>query len=145
MTVGVAMVISAINALTLVARACAASCSAASRTRRRGIDRRVSCAASTGSATAMAAVVERLVRVSSHRLDPASPCSAAGIVGCRSLTPTGFLPEEDQGAFFVVGAVAGRVPRVARTSETSPAGRGRPQGRCRRSPTFTAVIGFSTS
>jgi hydrophobe/amphiphile efflux-1 (HAE1) family protein len=39
-----------------------------------------------------------------------------GIVGMSKLTPTGFLPEDDQGAFFVVAQLPGAAS-VARTSE----------------------------
>ena len=34
--------------------------------------------------------------------------AVVGVIGLSKITPTGFLPEDDQGAFFVVAAIAGR-------------------------------------
>src|SRR5206468_4494732 len=42
--------------------------------------------------------------------------AAAGIVGMAKITPTGFLPEDDQGALFVVVQLPGGAS-VARTTE----------------------------
>src|SRR5207244_9654707 len=47
-----------------------------------------------------AAIVRRLVRVSVFAV-VLILASAAGIFGLSLRTPTGFLPEEDQGAFFI--------------------------------------------
>ena len=46
----------------------------------------------------------------------------AGVVGLGKITPTGFLPEDDQGAFFVIvqlpdGASIGRTTDVVRQIE----------------------------
>ncbi len=40
----------------------------------------------------------------------------AGVVGLGSITPTGFLPEDDQGAFFVVVQLPDGAS-IARTTE----------------------------
>ncbi len=47
------------------------------------------------------AIVARLVRISIIGLVMVA-IALAGIVGLGKITPTGFLPEDDQGAFFVV-------------------------------------------
>jgi multidrug efflux pump len=61
------------------------------------------------------AVVARLVRISIVGL-VLVVVSGIGIVGLSKLTPTGFLPEDDQGAFFVVAQTPGGAS-VARTTE----------------------------
>ena len=60
----------------------------------------------------------------------------------RCRTPTGFLPEEDQGAFFVAVQLPDGAS-VARTSAVVRAGREAAARRCRRSQDTFAVIGFS--
>ena len=42
--------------------------------------------------------------------------AAVGVVGLAKITPTGFLPEDDQGALFVVVQLPGGAS-VARTSD----------------------------
>ena len=42
----------------------------------------------------------------------------AGLVGLGKITPTGFLPEDDQGAFFVVVQLPDGAS-IARTAESS--------------------------
>jgi hydrophobic/amphiphilic exporter-1 (mainly G- bacteria), HAE1 family len=97
-TISVAMLISALNALTLSPALCAIFLRHRG-TRRgpmafvlRGIDR---------VRDAYAALVRRLVRVSAFGLVLIA-ASAAAIWALGLHTPTGFLPEEDQGAFFVI-------------------------------------------
>jgi hydrophobic/amphiphilic exporter-1 (mainly G- bacteria), HAE1 family len=97
-TISVAMFISAINALTLSPALCAVFL------RHRGIRRgpmgwvlrRID-----DVRDGYAAIVRRLVRVSVLGI-VAAAASAAAIYGLDLRTPTGFLPEEDQGAFFVI-------------------------------------------
>src|SRR6478672_5531101 len=60
-------------------------------------------------------VVGRLLRISIIGLVLVG-VSAAGIAGLSRITPTGFLPEDDQGAFFVVAQMPGGAA-VARTTE----------------------------
>jgi hydrophobe/amphiphile efflux-1 (HAE1) family protein len=62
------------------------------------------------------AVVARLIRVSSLSVLLILLCAVA-IVGSSRITPTGFLPEEDQGAFFLNVQLPDGAS-VARTSET---------------------------
>jgi hydrophobic/amphiphilic exporter-1 (mainly G- bacteria), HAE1 family len=97
-TISVAMLISAVNALTLSPALCAVFL------RRRGdrhgplawLLRRID-----DLRDGYAAIVRRLVRVAALGL-VAVAASAAAIYALSLHTPTGFLPEEDQGAFFVV-------------------------------------------
>jgi hydrophobe/amphiphile efflux-1 (HAE1) family protein len=111
-TVAVAMFLSAINALTLSPALCAILLKPHGGPRRgitgwimRFIDR-VRDAYGTAAA--------RLVRVSIVGLVFVA-ASMLGIVGLSKITPTGFLPEDDQGAFFVVVQLPGGAS-VARTS-----------------------------
>jgi hydrophobe/amphiphile efflux-1 (HAE1) family protein len=109
-TISVAMVLSAINALTLSPALSAVFLRPSHGPKRgpiaammRGID---------AVANGYGAVVKRLVRVSSVSLLVVAACMA-GVVGIARVTPTGFVPEEDQGAMFVVaqlpdGASVGR-------------------------------------
>ncbi|MCW3473041.1 efflux RND transporter permease subunit [Limobrevibacterium gyesilva] len=96
-TISVAMLISAINALTLSPALCGVFLRHTDKRRGvmsyvlRGID-----AVRDG----YAAVVRRLVRVAVLAVVLIAACGA-GIFGMSKLTPTGFLPEEDQGVFFV--------------------------------------------
>ena len=113
-TVAVAMLLSAINALTLSPALCAILLKPHHGPRRgpigyvmRGIDR---------VRDAYGAVVARLVRIAIIGLVMVI-ASGFGIVALNKVTPTGFLPEEDQGAFFVVvqtpdGASIGRTGAV---------------------------------
>jgi multidrug efflux pump subunit AcrB len=98
-TVGVAMVLSAINALTLSPALCALLLKPHHGPRRgpigmvmRAIDR---------VRDAYGAVVARLVRISIVSLAVVAAAGLA-IVGTGSVTPTGFLPEDDQGAIFTI-------------------------------------------
>ncbi len=59
-------------------------------------------------------VVARLVRVSVIGLVMVA-VAGLGVVGLSKITPTGFLPEDDQGAFFVVA----QTPGGASTSRTT--------------------------
>ena len=52
------------------------------------------------------AAVARIVRFSVIGLAMVA-VSAVGIVGMAKITPTGFLPEDDQGALFVVVQLPG--------------------------------------
>ncbi|BBF93889.1 efflux RND transporter permease subunit [Blastochloris tepida] len=112
-TVAVAMFLSAINALTLSPALCAMLLRRHHGPRRgpigwvmRGIDR-VRDAYGTAAA--------RLVRISIIGI-VAVAAAGIGTVGLSKLTPTGFLPEDDQGAFFVVVQMPGGAS-VSRTSE----------------------------
>jgi multidrug efflux pump len=97
-TISVAMLISALNALTLSPALCAVFLRHTGP--RRGplgwVLRRID-----DVRDGYAAIVRRLVRVSVLGI-VAVAVSAAAIWGLSLRTPTGFLPEEDQGAFFVV-------------------------------------------
>ncbi|WEK51663.1 MAG: multidrug efflux RND transporter permease subunit [Candidatus Kaistia colombiensis] len=109
-TVAVSMLLSAINALTLSPALCAILLKPRHGPRRgpigalmRGIDY---------VRDAYGSVVARLLRISIIGLVMVV-ASGIGIYALNGVTPTGFLPEEDQGAFFVVvqtpdGASVGR-------------------------------------
>ena len=115
-TVGVGMFISAINALTLSPALCAVLLRPHHGPRRgpigwvmRGIDR---------VRDGYGMVVAKLVRLSVIGLVFVA-AAAFGIIEVGRLAPTGFLPEDDQGAFFVViqlpdGASVGRTAAVVR-------------------------------
>ena len=112
-TVAVAMFLSAINALTLSPALCAILLKPHRGPRRgiigvvmRFIDR---------VRDAYGAAVARLVRISIIGLVLVA-ASMFGVVALSKITPTGFLPEDDQGAFFVVTQLPGGAS-VARTSE----------------------------
>ncbi len=112
-TISVAMVISAINALTLSPALCAVFLRHSGP--RRGplgwLLRRID-----NVRDGYAAVVQRLVRVSIFGTALILVCAAAVyLVSLR--TPTGFLPEEDQGAFFI----SVQLPDGASVSRTSEA------------------------
>ena len=108
------MFLSAINALTLVAGACAACCCEPHHGPRRGligyVMRGIDCVRD-----AYGAAVARMVRFSVIGIVVVA-VAAAGIYGLAKVTPTGFLPEDDQGAFFVVVQLPGGAS-VARTSD----------------------------
>ncbi len=112
-TVAVAMVLSAINALTLSPALCAILLRPHHGPRRgvigwtmRAIDR---------VRDAYGAAVARIVRVSTIGLAMVF-AAALATVGLARITPTGFLPEDDQGGLFVVVQLAGGAS-VGRTSE----------------------------
>ena len=118
-TISVARLISAINALTLSPALCAVFLH--HRGPPRGplgwILRRID-----NIRDGYAAIVRRLVRVSVLGL-VLILASAAGVYLISLRTPTGFLPEEDQGAFFVNvqlpdGASVARTSEVSRQLET---------------------------
>ena len=118
-TVAVSMFLSAINALTLSPALCALLLKPHHGPRRgpigaimRGID---------WVRDGYGAVVARLVRISIIGLVMVG-CAVAGIIGLGKITPTGFLPDDDQGAFFVVvqmpdGASLGRTSNYVRQVE----------------------------
>ena len=119
-TVAVAMFLSAINALTLSPALCAILLKPAHGPKRgvigvmmRFIDR---------IRDQYGVIVARLVRISITGI--AAVVAAFGSIALLSkVTPTGFLPSDDQGAFFVVvqlpdGASIGRTSDVARQVET---------------------------
>jgi len=96
-TISVAMLISAVNALTLSPALCAVFLrhSGPKRGPMGWVLRRID-----NIRDGYAAIVRRLVRVSILGI-AAILASAAGIYFLSLRTPTGFLPEEDQGAFFI--------------------------------------------
>jgi hydrophobe/amphiphile efflux-1 (HAE1) family protein len=112
-TISVAMMISAVNALTLSPALCAVFLR--HRGERRGpmgfVLRRID-----NVRNGYAAAVRRLVRVSILGTVLILIC-AAGVYLASLRTPTGFLPEEDQGAFFI----SVQLPDGASVSRTSDA------------------------
>ncbi len=112
-TISAAMLISALNALTLSPALCALVLRHEGKRRGlmalvlRGIDH---------VRDGYAAVVRRLVRVGVLSLLLLAGF-AAGVFGLSRVTPTSFLPEEDQGAFFLNVQLPDGAS-VARTSET---------------------------
>src|SRR3954463_13305040 len=118
-TVAVSMFLSAINALTLSPALCAVLLRPHHGPRRgpigmvmRAIDR---------VRDAYGAVAARLVRFSIIGLVMVA-IAGFGTVSLLKVTPTGFLPEDDQGAFFVViqmpgGASIGRTLKVVHETE----------------------------
>jgi hydrophobe/amphiphile efflux-1 (HAE1) family protein len=117
-TISAAMLISAINALTLSPALCAIFL------RHSGPKRGVMAYVLGGIEKAQngyAAIVRRLVRVSIVSLIVVAACGV-GIFSLSRITPTSFLPEEDQGAFFVAvqlpdGASANRTSEAVRDVE----------------------------
>jgi hydrophobe/amphiphile efflux-1 (HAE1) family protein len=97
-TVSVAMLFSAINALTLSPALCAVLLSP-HHGPKKGVMGAVS-RAIDGVRDGYAAIVARLARVAVLSLLLLG-IFAGGIVWATGRTPTGFLPQEDQGAFFV--------------------------------------------
>ncbi|MDR3465899.1 MAG: multidrug efflux RND transporter permease subunit [Xanthobacteraceae bacterium] len=118
-TVAVSMLLSAINALTLSPALCGVLLRPHHGPRRgvigwvmRSID---------WVRDGYGAVVARMVRFSIIGLVMVL-VSGVGIVGLAKVTPTGFVPEDDQGAIFVVvqlpgGASVGRTSEVMRQAE----------------------------
>lgn len=118
-TVAVAMFLSAINALTLSPALCGVLLKPHHGPRRgiigkimRGID---------WVRDAYGSVVARIVRFSIIGMVMVV-VAGLGIVGLAKVTPTGFLPEDDQGALFVIvelpgGASVGRTAAVIQRAE----------------------------
>ncbi len=136
-TISIAMLISAINALTLSPALCAVFLR--HRGPRRGpmgwILRRID-----NVRDGYAAIVRRLVRVAVLGV-VAILAAGAAIYVAGTRTPTGFLPEEDQGAFFV----SVQLPDGASVSRTSEAS-SHVEELLRRMPQVQnvfAVIGYS--
>jgi hydrophobe/amphiphile efflux-1 (HAE1) family protein len=122
--VSVSMLFSAINALTLSPALCAVLLSAHHGPRKGvmgWISRRID-AVRDG----YAGLVARLVRVAVLSLALLAVCAGGILLAGRS-TPTGFLPQEDQGAFFIEaklpdGASLNRTRDVARQVEEAVSG-----------------------
>ena len=136
-TITIAMLISATNALTLSPALCAVFLRPGGKSRgplflmAQGIDK---------VRSGYAAVVRRLVRVAVLGV-VAVAAAGFGIWTLSNMVPTGFLPEEDQGAFFVnvqlpPGASVARTTAVVRRVEGIL--RGQPQV-----DKTLAVVGFS--
>jgi hydrophobe/amphiphile efflux-1 (HAE1) family protein len=113
-TISAAMVISALNALTLSPALCAVFLRHTGP--RRGIMGRV-LGGIDWVRDRYAAAVRRLVRLAALSLVLVL-VFAGGTYGVVHLTPTGFLPEEDQGAFFISVQLPDGAS-VARTSEVT--------------------------
>jgi hydrophobe/amphiphile efflux-1 (HAE1) family protein len=113
-TISAAMVISALNALTLSPALCAVFLRHTGP--RRGIMGRV-LGGIDWVRDRYAAAVHRLVRLAALSLVLVL-VFAGGTYGVAHLTPTGFLPEEDQGAFFISVQLPDGAS-VARTSEVT--------------------------
>jgi hydrophobe/amphiphile efflux-1 (HAE1) family protein len=117
-TISSAMVISAVNALTLSPALCAVFLRHTGP--RRGIMGRV-LGGIDWVRDRYASGVRRLVRMAALSLVLVL-LFAGGTFGVSLLTPTGFLPEEDQGAFFIAvqlpdGASVGRTSEVTKQVE----------------------------
>ncbi len=112
-TVAVGMFLSAINALTLSPALCAILLKPHHGPRRGIIGRVMRSIDYVRDAYGVA--VAKLVRISIIGLVFVA-ASMLGVVGLSKITPTGFLPEDDQGAFFIVTQLPGGAS-VARTSE----------------------------
>ena len=106
-TISAAMIISALNALTLSPALCAVFLRAPPHGRRPRHHGPRRCAASTMCATAMPA---SCIGCSAWSILAILLVGvfAAGIYGLSLRVPSGFLPEEDQGAFFIADAAARR-------------------------------------
>jgi hydrophobe/amphiphile efflux-1 (HAE1) family protein len=117
-TISASMLISAINALTLSPALCALFLRHSGP--RRGIMAKV-LRAIDWTRDRYAGIVRRLVRLSVLSL-AAVALFAGSIFGISRIVPTGFLPEEDQGAFFVMiqlpdGASVARTADVTKRVE----------------------------
>jgi hydrophobe/amphiphile efflux-1 (HAE1) family protein len=136
-TISVAMLISALNALTLSPALCGVFLRHSGRKRGpmayvlRGID---------GLRDGYAAIVRRLVRISAVSVLIVAGCGA-GIYLLAQRTPTSFLPEEDQGAFFL-NVQLPEGASVARTSATVRRLEAMLKGMPQVQDAF-AVVGFS--
>ncbi len=118
-TVAVSMFLSAINALTLSPALCAVLLKSHHGPRRGPIGALMR--AIDWVRDGYGAIVARMVRVAIIGLVMVAG-SMAGIWALGKITPTGFLPEDDQGAFFVIvqlpdGASVGRTTDVVRQIE----------------------------
>ena len=112
-TVAVSMFLSAINALTLSPALCAILLHPHHGPRRGPIGAMMR--AIDWVRDRYGAIVARLVRISIIGLVMVV-ASMAGVWGLGKVTPTGFLPEDDQGAFFVIVQLPDGAS-VARTTE----------------------------
>jgi hydrophobe/amphiphile efflux-1 (HAE1) family protein len=112
-TVAVAMFISAINALTLSPALCGVFLKP-HHGPRRGVIGMVM-GAIDRVRDSYGTAVARMVRISIIGLVGVG-IAVAGTVGLARITPTGFLPEDDQGGFFVVAQLPGGAS-VARTAD----------------------------
>jgi hydrophobe/amphiphile efflux-1 (HAE1) family protein len=136
-TISIAMLISAVVALTLSPALCSIFLRHEPAKRGpvawvlRGIDQ---------ARDGYAAVVRRLVRIAILSL-PLVLLIGGGILGLARITPTSFLPEEDQGAFFLNVQLPDGAS-VARTSETVRQVEGVLKSMPQVQDVF-AVIGFS--
>ncbi len=110
-TISAAMVISALNALTLSPALCAVFLRHSGP--RRGIMARV-LGGIDWVRDGYSGIVRRMLRMALLAL-VAVLVFAVGIFGVSRITPTGFLPEEDQGAFFI----AVQLPDAASVARTS--------------------------
>jgi multidrug efflux pump len=136
-TISAAMVISALNALTLSPALCAVFLRHGGPARGimgrvlYGIDR---------VRDGYAGIVRRLLRLAALSL-VAVLVFAGAVVGLSRITPTGFLPEEDQGAFFI----AVQLPDGASVARTSTVTK-QVEALLKKNPAVEhvlAVIGFS--
>jgi hydrophobe/amphiphile efflux-1 (HAE1) family protein len=119
-TISVAMIISAINALTLSPALCAVFLRPPPPGGRRGIMGRVM-RGIDHVRDGYASIVHRLLRVAILAILLVG-VFAGGIYGFSLIVPSGFLPEEDQGAFFIAvqlpdGASVARSEAVAKQVE----------------------------
>ncbi|MBB3808545.1 efflux RND transporter permease subunit [Pseudochelatococcus contaminans] len=136
-TISVSMLISALNALTLSPALCAVFLRHTGE--KRGImgwiSRRID-----GMRDGYAWIVRKTLRLSVLSLVIVGVC-AFGIVTLAKLTPSGFLPEEDQGAFFINV----QLPDGASVARTSDAVRQVEElvGALPQVENVTSVIGFS--
>jgi hydrophobe/amphiphile efflux-1 (HAE1) family protein len=136
-TISAAMLISALNALTLSPALCAVFLRHTGP--RRGIMGRV-LGGIDWVRDGYASIVHRLLRVAVLSLILVL-VFAAGTFGVSRLTPTGFLPEEDQGAFFISVQLPDGAA-VARTSEATK----EVEGLLKQMPAVEhtlSIIGFS--
>ena len=136
-TISAAMIISALNALTLSPALCAVFLRHTGP--RRGIMGRV-LGGIDWVRDRYAGGVRRLVRMAALSLVLVL-VFAGGIFGVSLLTPTGFLPEEDQGAFFISVQLPDGAS-VARTSEVTK----QVEGLLKQMPAIEhtlSIIGFS--
>jgi hydrophobe/amphiphile efflux-1 (HAE1) family protein len=136
-TISAAMVISALNALTLSPALCAVFLRHGGP--RRGLMGRV-LGGIDWVRDGYAAIVRRLVRVAALSI-VAVLVFAGGVFEVSRLTPTGFLPEEDQGAFFIAVQLPDGAS-VARTSEVTK----QVEGLLKQMPQIDhvlSIIGFS--
>jgi hydrophobe/amphiphile efflux-1 (HAE1) family protein len=141
-TVSVAMVLSAINALTLSPALCSIILKHHGHGKQSAYARLMArwMALIDRVAQGYANIVARLVRVAVVVLLLVA-AMMAGVVGAARITPTGFVPEEDQGAYFVnvVLPPGASVARTARAMEQIEA----IVRREATTSTMSSVIGFS--